>query len=363
VFHIVISLLPHPAMAGLWPSFLALLACLTGCLAIQAPAEWPSWVKLPARPKPAHPKKKASEPKNETLSETAISVTTAPPKPKNIFSDVDDVDFEPEGLLKATQTEEAGDWASELEEGGKEAAQTERFILPEKGVYPHTHSGAKKPCVLADWHMMPKEERFRMLKTALGTTSVLWNFACHKSETMYGCDPITDELKILSDKLATSFDSSEKRIQHDVWKWQVWVRNLNAVSDDIPFEEFWNILPKKDWKAITLHTLHKASWNPLEYQGMDMDAIEAMMELADRDQSGDVSHDEFKHFTVMASIVSLSPLVPNPECAHHLTGTSYFEKSLHDLMTWAGEYHPKFNQKFFHTQGYDPNHMKSPLPR
>lgn len=281
-------------------------------------------------------------------------MTSAPPKPKNLFTDVDDVDFEPEGLTEAAQNEKSRDWDSETDEREEQGNPQCGSTFQDLDMSKHDPRNPcvvhyKVPCVLADETVMPPEAKFRQLATALTYTGPIFSIACHGSEQIEGCDPIRRIMDDWAADLKKSFDSWDKSVQSDIWHIQNFSKWLTLHTDLQTFPEFWELLGKADWRAISEHTLRQMSYDPLK-ESLGVDAEEYMLEKADRDNSGDVSFDELKHFIGAVAQMSNMPLQPIPACAKH-DGFRKYEVDANTLMTWASLFHSKYDQRYFEWGG------------
>lgn len=281
-------------------------------------------------------------------------MTSAPPKPKKLFSDVDDVDFEPQGLTEAAQTEKTRDWDSETDEREEPGSPSCGDNWVDMDMSKHDPRNPcvvhyKVPCVIGDEKKIPEEAKFRQLATALARAQPMFLIACHGSEQIDGCDNMAKMMEKWSKELKASFDSWDKSVQHDIWNFQKLSKWLMSRSEATSYLEFWESLGKQDWKAISEHTLHMMDYDPFN-ETLDTAAKEKMMESADNDDSGDVSYGELQYFFGAIAQMANMPLEPLPECATH-NGFRKFEVDANTIMHWANLYHPDYDGRYFKVGG------------
>lgn len=352
-------------MVGLWPGVLALLACLTDCLAVQSPAaaevEWPPWGKKKPQNKTAG--------KEETSSKK-ISVTTAPPKPKRIFSDVADRDFEPDNLAQEEKTESPKDWSLEEDDPSPELeADGAVWTDPDMSSHnPHLRHGERKPCIAKtsiiaeDGHLFHDWLKQRMALHEVG---------CR--HTVIRCDPIDRDLSKFSAALEPVDHFSEKHLMeeklHLIEETHKFITNFGADTSAFQdFAEFFWTLPKENHMEITLHALHlDPGSNAFARYGMGTDTQELWFEICDNDMSGGISFNELQDCMYAHTVICEYDLF-KPECPTKAARFAYSQSnnrvlSNEQLRAFIGEHggHPDPDKQHFfkfHTPLFElPEHL------
>jgi len=338
-------------MAGLWPGVLALLACLTDCLAVQSPVaaevEWPTWVKLSSANK-VPPQNKTAGKEDSALKKDKTLSTTAPPKPKRVFSDVDDLDFEPDKLVQVEKAEDPKDWDMEEDDRSAELeADGAVWTDPDMSSHnPHLRHGHRKTCT--EKVALTKED-VHLQHIWLEGKTLLFDLSCDRHELM--CDPIVGILKKIlevakgADKVqndkseAVTFDVDlitgiDKFMNHVGL-------NMNMYTE---FAELFESMAAKDdgFTGFSRHSLRNHKGNDVWLRGgMTEDVEDKILEFCDRDMSGTVSFGEFQACIYAMSIVYeydlFAPICPTAAQRRNAATATQRGLMCQGIQKWIGQ--------------------------
>jgi len=163
---------------------------------------------------------------------------------------------------------------------------------------------------IGDERDFPNITQFKKVHRALAIYSEFWHAACQASKKIMGCDPIFEMMQKLKLEVRDGMQKQNHQKLENIWRMQNFILRLATVSDEMPFEEFWMILNKRDWREITPRSLMEVGYNPLVAYGLRDEQLDLMFEIADHDKSGGVSHDEFQHFVMALTEATWTPLNP-----------------------------------------------------